>query len=219
MRRTELHVLELAPGLRRDNGDGGGILGTLDLSERATAEAVIPADAPRIPMLSATGLADTPEETMHTGFVTRMHRFHLGPHAIDQPTVSSNPRAGGGVNLFGAYVLGRFHVVLDYERDRLILEPNARFGTPQRTDASGMLLICDEEDASIRRVAFVVPGGPADRAGIRRGDELLEIDGEPATSRGLHATRELFLKSGTYELLMRRGSETTKAILDAQELI
>ena len=196
---------------------GGSVLTTCGLSEKATAAAVIPASARRIPALGATGLGNTPEETMHDNFLTRLHRFQLGPYAIDRPTVSCRP--DGGVNLFGAEALGRFHVVLDYERDRMILEPNAAFGTPTRADTSGMTLFASAEDASVRRVAFVVPGGPADEAGIARDDELISIEGEPASQEGLQAIRERFLEAGTYRLVLRRGTETLDVVLEAREIL
>ena len=60
-------------------------------------------------------------------------------------------------------------------------------------------------------VTAVASGGPADRAGIRPGDVIVEIDGEPARSVDALIVKTLTMEAGdtirlTYE---RRGSTHT----------
>ena len=168
--------------------------------------------------MGATGLAESAKEMIRSSWGTRLHRFTIGPYALERPTVSCGGRLGFA--LFGAEVLHRFDVVFDYRRDRLILEPNELYDAPQRSDASGMTLVADEDDLGARRVAFVSPGTPAAEAGIEVDDLLLAIDGEPADSRELHATRELFYRPGSsFELQLRRNGETFKVTLHCRELL
>ena len=64
----------------------------------------------------------------------------------------------------------------------------------------------------------VAPGGPADEAGLRPGDVIVEIDGEPANSIDALIVKTLKMSAGdtiqlTYE---RQGvSHTTELTLSA----
>ncbi|MFW5875514.1 MAG: Do family serine endopeptidase [Myxococcota bacterium] len=57
-------------------------------------------------------------------------------------------------------------------------------------------------------VADVVPGGPADEAGMRRGDVILSLDGDSVTSAG-HLRNEVALKGAGAEMALEvlRGDE------------
>ena len=195
----------------------GSVLGILAISEPSTTKRAIPASAVRVPTLGATGLANTPEGTMHESFATRLHRMHLGPFVIEQPTVGCTPKPSG-INLFGAELLRRFHVVFDYRRKRLLLEPNASFNDPKRADCSGMMLVASKDDLSVRKIAFVSPGGPAEEAGIQKNDVILEINGKPAGAQLLHATRRLFFEQGEYRLKIQRKDEVVEKTLHTRQL-
>ena len=61
-----------------------------------------------------------------------------------------------GVNL-GGTVLRRFKVIVDYPRQRVILEPNARLHDPFPADASGLVLTATgEEQDSVRQATIGV---------------------------------------------------------------
>ena len=218
------HVAVEAPSGERTRvrvlvDSAGSVMGTLGLGTPSTWDAVVPDDAPRVPTLGATGLADTAAETMHTAFVTRLHRVHFGPYAIERPTVGCSSRAGPDIDLFGADALRRFRAVFDYERARLILEPGPDFDEPTRADCSGMMLIASEDDVDVRVVAFVTPDAPAAEAGLEVDDQILEIDGRDASARALHATRELFFEPREFALKVRRGDEVFTTTLRARELL
>ena len=198
---------------------GGSLLATMGLSTPAIIDAVVPAGAPRLPVQGATGLANDAEGTMHRNFATRLRGARLGPFRLERPVTSLKLTGNEDLNLFGAALLRRFHVVFDYRRARLILEPNARFPEPVPVDRSGLFLVASEEDVSVRRVYFVSPGSPADEAGLRSDDLLLEIDGRAADAQSLHATRELFFERGTFALRVRRGDEVLDVSLATRDLL
>jgi len=65
-------------------------------------------------------------------------------------------------------------VTLDLGHDRLWLKPIG--GVPVFTkDRAGMFVILEEDHFN---VLHVTPGSPAARAGLRKGDKLVEIGGE-----------------------------------------
>lgn len=91
------------------------------------------------------------------------------------PDVSAN--LGGGL-------LRRFTVVFDFAAKRMYLTPNAAFGTPDSYDRSGLWLLRDEKGA---KIADVAPEGASAQAGLRMGDRVVSIGGEPI---GTHTIAE-----------------------------
>jgi putative serine protease PepD len=68
-------------------------------------------------------------------------------------------------------------------------------------------------------ISSVVPGGPADNAGLKEGDVIIAIDGTPATSAGQLAAITITKRAGdtvTVEYVRNGRSETTKVTLGAQ---
>jgi predicted aspartyl protease len=88
----------------------------------------------------------------------------------------ANPDLSGNL---GAGVLRRFTVAFDYDAKKMYLAPNADFARADPYDRSGMWL---NADGDALRVAAVLPGGPADKAGIQAGDLVTKL-GEPVGKR------------------------------------
>jgi len=68
-------------------------------------------------------------------------------------------------------------------------------------------------------VEAVAPGGPGDQAGLRPGDVIVEVDGEPATSVDALIVKTLTMKAGdTVQVTYERGgaSHTTELTLAAE---
>lgn len=102
-------------------------------------------------------------------------RFTDVPALLVPPEVSaleSEPAAGN----LGLAVFTRFHLVVDYPRDRLLLAPAAGMAEPFAHDRSG-LFTTREGDALT--VVYVVPGTAAEHAGWRAGERIVAIDGVP----------------------------------------
>ena len=66
----------------------------------------------------------------------------------------------------------------------------------------------------------VLADSPAERAGLRAGDMLEQIDGTPADDYTLNDIRELLTEAGSSKTLsLRRGGETFEVELRLEELI
>lgn len=64
------------------------------------------------------------------------------------------------------------------------------------------------------RVGQVVPGSGAERAGVRRGDRVVRIDGQPATEETVDRLRERLSAGDTVRLRLRRdGRELDQAVV------
>jgi hypothetical protein len=164
-------------------------------------------------------------ETSHVE--ARVKSFSLGRFQIKNPVVelSEDDKAEGGARpeydgMIGTEVFRRFHLVIDYSRRQLILEPNRFFGEPYETDMSGVDLIAEGEDFRAFRVAGVTPATPGSEAGVRAGDVLTEIDGRAASLFTLDEITQTFARAGRVcALTLRRGGETLHASLKLRRMI
>jgi hypothetical protein len=95
----------------------------------------------------------------------------------EDPVLASFPFDG----VLGGEFFRRFTVVIDYEKSRLICEPNLGLYDPVVLDRSGMILIAKGDDFEVIEIAFVHERSPGAVAGIERGDELVEINGMAAS--------------------------------------
>ena len=129
------------------------------------------------------------------GLVTRARTLRLGTLEVAGPLVNlsqqkkgafTDPYVAGNV---GAGVLKRFNVTFDYDRQRLIFEPNANNARPDTYDRAGMWINRTSEGFE---VVDVVAGGPAEAAGLKVGDRITAIGGTPADQLSLPAVRERF---------------------------
>lgn len=82
--------------------------------------------------------------------------------------------------------LAHFNPIFDYQRHSIFLEP--RIHVAQKTNGpglrgTGLQLTKNVQDRFA--ILNVVPGSPADQAGISTGDEIFTIDGRPASEMAL----------------------------------
>ena len=96
---------------------------------------------------------------------------------------STNSKAG----LIGPDVLKQFTFICDYARHRLIFEKNSDFGHRDSYDRAGIWL-AQKGDAF--EVFDVIPGGPADQAGLKVGDHILAVDGKDTSQMVLTELRD-----------------------------
>ncbi len=96
--------------------------------------------------------------------------------------------------LLGARYLERFRVAFDYRASRLLLAPRA--STDPGFDRSGLFLVADGDAPTRVVVRQVQADSPASRAGLRRDDEIVSVDGRPSQALRLPGVREAFRSRG-----------------------
>ncbi|MGH3524531.1 MAG: aspartyl protease family protein, partial [Mycobacterium sp.] len=128
----------------------------------------------------------------------RVSGLQLGPYLLTKPVLSLS-RSKNGVfaqdsfqGVLGNDVFKRFTLTLDYADHKLVLEPNADFNTPFRTDASGLSLMAQGDDLRSYAVMAVAPGSPAEAAGLKVGDVIQQVDGGDASHYTLGELKQLF---------------------------
>jgi predicted aspartyl protease len=111
----------------------------------------------------------------------------------------------------GAGVLSRFTVTFDYARQQMYLEKNRRFDRPDTHDRSGLWI---NRAGDAFQVEDVVPGSPAAQAGVRVGDRITAVDGQPASALSLGDTRTRWRSAapGTRVALRIEGAQGKREV-------
>ncbi len=86
----------------------------------------------------------------------------------------------------GTAILKRFNIIYDYPRSTIYAWKSKIFASPDSYDRSGMWL--RPAGARIATV-YVVPNGPASRAGLAAGEIVVSVNGRTATAQNLFEIR------------------------------
>jgi hypothetical protein len=121
--------------------------------------------------------------------------------------------------LVGPDVLKQFTTIFDYSRRQLIFEKNSQYGKPDSYDRSGMWFGYERDHFE---VIDVIAGGPAAEAGIKIGDQLLEIDGQRTEQLDLPTIRLRFKNDPPKKrvrLVVQRSGEKREITLILRDLV
>ncbi len=155
----------------------------------------------------------------------RVRNIQVGRFVINNPLVSFSQAEPGkeatdGDGQIGGEVLRRFRLILDYSRQRVILEPNEHLAEPVEADMSGFELVAEGADLKTLTINEVLANSPAAEAGLQEEDELIAIDGQPVTEFSLGQIRQMLKREGKeYALKLKRGSQMLQAKLKLRRLI
>ncbi|HZH98232.1 MAG TPA: PDZ domain-containing protein, partial [Fimbriimonadaceae bacterium] len=135
---------------------------------------------------------------------------------IDLPSSSAE---GDGTVGFG--FLKNFNIIIDYDRRRVWLE---NFTGKVENDPTGEIGISAAYDARRGRVRVfrVAPESPADKAGIKAGDDVLSIDGTPMGKELGYREIEALLDGevgSKVKLSVSRGGDLKRYELERAHLI
>ncbi len=144
-------------------------------------------------------------------FVGRLDSMNFAGVIIPQPVAgwSDDRTRIGDAGTVGAPVLSRFRVTFDYPRRRLLLEPRNGAGLREQWEAAGMLVV-QVPDGDVM-VGQVLPGTPAEAAGLQSGDVVRTVNARDAGSLGLDSLRRHFRQPGRIDTLgiQRAGTPHT----------
>lgn len=114
-------------------------------------------------------------------------QLHIGPLTLSAPIIAGGTSPGGAnmpssAGLIGTTIIAQFILTIDYQSVRAYFEPVAGRTLPTAFNGTGMIL--DKPDHEAFEVLDVLKGTAAERAGVRRGDRIVEIAGRPARDLG-----------------------------------
>lgn len=158
--------------------------------------------------------------------VGRAVSISLGSIAIHKPVIYISQDKAGALastdfdGVIGGEILKRFKAVFNCQRNRLILEPNSHYTEPFEYDMSGIRLRAEGNDFRRFRISHVLQGSPAEEAGLREGDMLDAIDGNPASSFSLDFIYQILKRQPReYKISVKRGNETLSVMIKTRRLV
>ena len=108
--------------------------------------------------------------------------------------------------LVGNALFERFDVIFDFAKCEIWLRPNKNFNTSVNFD-SGMTLT-PQEDGWV--VNGLVEGGNAHRAGVRRGDKIISINGLAREKVSLKELKRMNRSAEDWKIVVKRDNTTTE---------
>ena len=124
--------------------------------------------------------------------------------------------------IIGNQSLKHFHIIIDYVNYRLYLRPVNRRRPPKfKYDRSGLFLVAGGRNINQFKVASVVPGSPADKAGLKEGDDIKKINGLPCATMSLSTLNRKFTKrvGKRFKIVFRRNGVRKKAQFTLRDII
>ena len=146
------------------------------------------------------------------GRVGRMQSLQFGGFTVANPIAILSQDAAGDdasadfAGVIGGEILRRFNLVIDYERGRIIFEPNKQFAEAYEFDMSGASLAAAGDGLKTIKVRSLIENSPAAKAGLRVGDSITAVNGVPTTKLRLEQIRRMFKQPAQpYRLRVERG--------------
>lgn len=136
------------------------------------------------------------------GVMGRVASIRIGDLTVERPAVEFSTETEGVAassrfdGIIGADILSRFHVTFDYQRREMILQAGEGFSQPFDYDMSGLYFISGGEANDAFTVENVIKDSPAARAGAAKGDQLVSVNGRPASSFTLEALKCFLRQEG-----------------------
>lgn len=118
------------------------------------------------------------------GYMGRISLINLGGNKLNNPVVSfpdsatimdailSSKREG----TIGSQILSRFNLIFDRYNNHLYLKPNFNFKKPFSYNIAGIELIQEDLYFKLPIVINVRENSPAERAGVKVGDQILQVN-------------------------------------------
>lgn len=160
-----------------------------------------------------------------TGQIGRVAELKIGKFKIVSPiTLFSEDKAGAFASTalagnIGQQIAARFKLFLDYDRERIILEPAATFSAPFDRAFSGLALIAEDKDYRKFRITEVLENSPASEVGLQPNDLIIRVDDQPVSEFTLTRLSEMFERPIAYRLTIRRDEQTLQLTLTPRKLV
>jgi hypothetical protein len=155
----------------------------------------------------------------------RPKMFALGGIPIPNPVVGlSEQRKGAESDIYvagnvGAGILKRFNIIWDYPHLQIFFERNKNYGEPDVFDRAGLWANLGDHGFI---VIDVISGGPADRAGLKWGDNIVSVDGRVAGGEMSLPDFRQYVKGApgtSLTLNVLRGNQNLKITLILRDLV
>jgi hypothetical protein len=161
-----------------------------------------------------------------SGRIGRLKKFAIGRFVFEDILVNypDTVSIGNAIRMdyrngsIGSELLRRFNIIIDYRNQKLILTPNNSIKQPFRYNMSGIEIETPKPGEPIYQISFIRKNSPADKAGLKEGDQILRINGESTKMFSLTEITNIFLdkpgKKITIQYIRNKEVKWTSLILE-----
>ncbi len=107
---------------------------------------------------------------------------------VTRDTAFLNGRHG----IIGNQILNRFTVIIDYYRNKIYFKPNKRYKKKFKFDRSGLIITASGPDLKYYSIQSIIPGSPADLAGLKKGDQIKKVNWFPVSFHSMSSLTRKF---------------------------
>jgi len=133
---------------------------------------------------------------------------------LDSAAIRSDRLTRNG--LLGNLLMERFTLIFDWNGGRLFMRPEKKYNRPFEFDKSGLTIFAFGPKLNRFSVRHILPGSPAEIAGLQAGDEIIKVGRWPVFWTTLaRLNKKLASKEGKKISLtwLRNGEEMTSALI------
>ncbi|MBK7233307.1 MAG: PDZ domain-containing protein [Saprospiraceae bacterium] len=140
-------------------------------------------------------------------------------HIIDSIQLSLDPSQKKGI--IGNQILEKYSIFLDYRNQKLYLKLKSTKNKIIQFDRSGILVVSGGPMLKNYYVSMVIPGSPAEEAGIEIGDEIVSLKGLGKSFLSLHYIQKILSskKLDKVKIKLLRNNVKIKRNIRLRELI
>lgn len=134
-------------------------------------------------------------------YSVRMKRIRVGTFDFRHVPAMLNQEDSGTLagktdaGIIGNSILRRFDVIIDFRRWKVYLEPNSFYYKDFKVNCSGLRLALDSSHTRVL-VSGIIENSPAEKAGIKKRDEVVSLDGRPVKTMSLARIKESLMEEG-----------------------
>ncbi len=163
------------------------------------------------------------------GNIGRIDKFKLGSYKLPKPVVSYPDKDDIAIALevsdrsgsIGSDLLRRFRVFFDYANKEIIVKKSGNYKSKFYYNISGVYVITPFPGIKYYTISHIRPNSPAELAGLKKGDDIVMLNGRPAKDLSMNELISDFQGEGRkkIKLLVKRNEETMKIVFDLKDEI
>ena len=94
----------------------------------------------------------------------------------------------------GADIISRFNVIFDYRNNKISFRPNSKSKDDFQVNLTGMEICCPTPGENLFSIANICQDSPASNAGLKPGDQILNINYQELSTLSLSEVHAILLK-------------------------
>lgn len=154
-----------------------------------------------------------------TDYLVKLANVELGGLSVSNIRADYSGNATGALadkrydGLIGNELLERFDVIFDFAECKMYLRANRNFDTPSRY-FFGVALTPQRDHWTVNGL---LEGGKAEKAGVKRGDRIVKINGKTPSEMSEAERKDLTHSREPWRATISRGSTTIEVVIECED--